>query len=149
MRNKDGFTKTLAVLGTVLMWIPILAPVLLSIVSVARDHVFRMDYLMPAEILPVGIAGCALLIWAALRAHSHLKLIGWGFGIALLMLAAGQVLAVVTGLASGETAPAGWPFMLVMASLALFDVSLIVSAVGGILLVRSLFTPDPLPSTSG
>ena len=148
MRNKDGFTKTLAVIGSVLMWIPILAPVFLSVVSMLKEHIFRMDYLMPAEIFPLALAGCGLLIWAALRSHSHLKLIGWGFGLALFMLAAGQGLAVITGLASGETAPAGWPLVLVMTSLALFIVSLIVSAVGGILLVRALFKPDPLPATA-
>ena len=89
------------------MWFPILAPVLLSMAVAIQGRMFRFDYLMPAELFPVALVGGCLLIWAALRARSRRRLIGWGLGIASSMLVGGQALAVVTGLASGESEPAG------------------------------------------
>ena len=83
--------------------------------------------------------GGGLLFWAALRARSHHRLVGWGLGIAAGLLVGGQVLAVATGLASGETEPAGWQWALVLASIAAYSLTLIVVGVGGVLLLRDLF----------
>ena len=122
-----------------LVWFPILAPILLSVAAITKERMFRFDYLMPAELFPVALVGAGLLIWAALRARSRQRLIGWGFGIAVGLLIGGQVLAVVTGLASGETEPTGWPWALVLGSLGGYSLSLLVIGIGGVLLVRDLF----------
>jgi hypothetical protein len=144
MGNKGVFTKILAIAGTVLVWFPILAPILIAKIFFIKERVFRFDYLMPAELFPAIVIGGALLIWAAIRAHAQLKLISWGLGIGVASLFVGQALAVATGLASGEIEPAGWPWMLVLASLVAFWLAIIAVAVGGVLLVRDLFKPDPL-----
>ena len=144
MGKRGALTKILAVTGTVLVWLPILAPVLLSLALLISKHIFRFDYLMPAELFPVALAGGGLLIWAALRAHSRQRLIGWGLGIAAGLLVGGQVLAVVTGLASGETEPAGWRWMLVLASLVFYSLALVAMGAGGVLLLRDLFKPPRL-----
>ena len=154
MGKRGALTKILAVTGTVLVWFPILAPVLLSLALFISRRIFRFDYLMPAELFLVALAGGALLIWAALRARSRWALIGWGLGVAAGMLVGGQALAVATGLASGETEPAGWPWALVLASLAILWLALIVVDIGAVLLVRDLLkTPrlptDRLPSREG
>jgi hypothetical protein len=80
-----------------------------------------------------------LLLWAAIRARSQQRLIGWSLGTGVGLLVAGQVLAVVTGLASGETEPTGWQWILVLASLAIYSLAVLVTASGGILLLRDLF----------
>jgi hypothetical protein len=80
-----------------------------------------------------------LLIWAALRAHSRQRLIGWGVGIAASLLVGGQVIAVVTGLASGKTEPVGWLWILVLASLVIYSLALVATGFGSILLSRDLF----------
>jgi peptidoglycan/LPS O-acetylase OafA/YrhL len=100
------------------------------------DYTTCFDYLMPAELFPLALAGGCLLIWAALRARSRR-----GLGIAAGLLVVGQVLAVVTGLASGETEPAGWQWALVLASIAGYSLALVVVGVGGLLLLRDLFKP--------
>jgi hypothetical protein len=144
MEKKSVLTKILAIAGTALVWFPILAPVLLSVTVMIAGRMFRFDYLMPAELFPVALVGGGLLIWAALRAHSRQTLIGWGLGIAAGLLVSGQVLAVVTGLASGKTEPAGWGWMLVLASLVIYSLALVVMGVGGVLLLRDLFKiPHP------
>jgi hypothetical protein len=148
MEKKGVLTKILAIVGTVLVWFPILAPVLLSVAVIITERMFRFDYLMPAELFPATLVGGGLLIWAALRARSRRRLIGWGLGIAVGLLVGGQVLAVVTGLASGETEPAGWWWALVLASIVVYSLALVVIGVGGVLLLRDLFKPSRLPTES-
>ena len=149
MERKGVFTKILAVVGTMLVWFPILAPILLSAAVIIKERMFRFDYLMPAELFPAALVGGCLLVWAALRAHLRLSLIGWGLGIAVGSLVGGQVLAVVTGLASGETEPAGWRWALVLTSLAVYSLALVAMGVGGLLLLRDLFRTHPSPESLG
>jgi len=139
VEKRSVVTKILAVAGTILAWFPLLAPILLSTMMLAASGMWRFDYLMPAELFPAALAGSVLLLWAALRAHAYVRLIAWGLGLAAVMLAGGQGLAVVTGLASGEIEPAGWPWLLVLASLGLYALGVLLVAIGGALLVRDLF----------
>ena len=139
MKKKDALTRILAIAGMVLVWFPILAPVLISVAIIIKEHIFRFDYLMPAELFPVILAGGGLLIWAALRAHSRWRLIGWGLGTAICLLVGGQTFAVVTGLASGEVEPVGWRWALVLASIVVYSLAIVVIGVGGVLLLRDLF----------
>ncbi len=131
-------TKLLAVAGTVLVWFPILATVLVTVTGFIGGRVFRFDYLMPAELFPIALLGGGLLLWAALRARSRRGLIGWGLGLIVGLLAGGQALAVATGLATGDAEPAGWPWALVIASLALYSLALMAMGAAGILLTRDL-----------
>jgi hypothetical protein len=139
MENKGTLTKTLAVAGTIFVWLPILAPILFSGVLLVRAHIFRMDYLMPAELGLFAFGGGILLLVAALRAHSHRKLIGWGLGIALVMMAGIMVIPVLTGLADGSTPIGGWEWMLMLGILAAFTLAVFAVGVGGIRLLRDLF----------
>ena len=141
MEKKDVLTKALAVVGTVLVWFPIFATLTTSVVGTIAARVFRFDYLMPAELFPVAFVGGGLLMWAALRARSRRGLIGWGLGAAVGLLLGGWALAAVTGLASGETEPAGWPWALVVASIVIYSLALVEIGVAGVLLVRDLFPP--------
>lgn len=147
MGKKDNLTKVLAIVGTVLVWIPVLAPALFSLAFLIQARVFRFDYLMPAELFPAVLVGGGLLLWAALRARARRGLIGGSLAGAVILPVAGQALASVTGLASGRTEPTGWPWVLVLASLVLFIVALVVLGVGGVLLLRDLFKAarPPIP----
>lgn len=138
MENKGVFTEILAIVGTVLVWFPILAPVLASVASIIEGRRVRFDYLMPAELFPFALLGGCLLLWAALRVRLRRRLVGWSLGIAVVSPLVGQVIASVTGLASGETEPVGWPWALVLALLAIYTLALVVMGVGGLLLLRDL-----------
>ena len=139
MENKGALTKGLAITGTVLVWFPILAPIFFSIIFLIQRQLFRFDYLMPAELGLFAFGGGILLLVAAIRAHSRQKLIGWGLGIAFITVVGGQVLAVVTGLASGAAEPVGWRWALVLGSLVLYSLAIVGVGIGGILLLRDLF----------
>ena len=142
MDRKGVLTRVLAVVGTILVWIPILFAALTSIVGTISSRMFRFDYLMPAELFPIAFVGALLLLWAARRARSHQKLIGWGFGSAIAFLGGGQLYAVVSGLASGATEPTGWVWALVMSLIALYSLALIEIGIAGILLVRKVHSPQ-------
>jgi hypothetical protein len=148
MVKHDVLTRILAIAGTVLVWFPILAPILLSAALVIQERILRFDYLMPAELFPAAFGGGCLLIWAALRARSRRILIGEGFAVALVLLIGAQVLAVVTGLASGETEPTGWPWAIVLGSIGGYSISLVAVGVGGLLLLRDLYSPHRPPKES-
>ncbi len=139
MGKKDVLSKILALTGTALVWIPLLAPILFAVISFIGDRRFRFDYLMPAELFPAVLIGGCLLLWAALRMRSRRKLIGWSLGLAVFLWFGCQWLAEVTGLASGATEPVGWPWALVIASLIAYDLAVVALAAGGLLLLRVLF----------
>jgi hypothetical protein len=142
MSKSDVLTKVLAITGTVLAAFPILAPIILTLVLFVGEHVFRFDYLMPAELFLSALIGGILLVWAALRAHSRVKHIVWSLGLAVAALALTQGTAVVTGLASGQAEPVGWRWILVLSFLVLFNLMLILLAVGGFFLIRDLYKPQ-------
>ena len=146
MADKGMLTKILAIAGTVLVWFPILAPILLTVVLFIQERSFHIDYLMPAELFLFAMAGSALLLWASMRARSHPGLIRWGIALAVVMIVGGQAIASATGLASGEIEPTGWQWALVTASLAGYCLALIAIGVGGILLLRDLFKPPRSPA---
>lgn len=139
MTKTNTFTKILTLVGTVLIWFPLLMPFIFAFASLMLDGRFRLDYLMPAELFPVALLGGGLLLWAALRAHAHIKWIGWGLVIAIVLLFGGQALAVVTGLASGETEATPLLIGLVLVPILLYAVTLGVVGAGGIQMARELF----------
>ena len=139
MENKGNLTKILAIVGTVLVWLPILAPILFAVASFFTDRMFHFDYLIPAELFPLELVGGLLLLWAAVRARAQRKLIGWSLGAAIILLLGSQGLAVATGLASGETEPAGWRMGVVLSGIVAFDLALVAVGVGGVLLLRDLY----------
>lgn len=146
MEKQGVLTRILAVVGTVLVWLSVLAPLFFAVILLLQEGRFLFDYLMPAELFPAILLGGVLLVWAALRAHSYGKLIGGSLVLAVALLVGAQVLAEVTGLASGATEPVGWPWALVLSSLILFLLAILGVGVGGILLLRDLFALRKLPA---
>jgi hypothetical protein len=136
--HKDVLTKILAVAGTVLVWVPILAPVLLSVFTLLTHSVFHFDFLMPGELFPVVIVGGGLLVWAAQRACSRRKQIGWSLGIAVGTLVGSQALAIITRVASGAT-ESDAVLGVVIAVFSVYILAVIATGVGGGLLIRDLF----------
>ena len=141
MASKRTVTRALALIGTVLVWLPLAAPFVLGFIALFTRGEFLFDYLMPAELALLVVIGGALLLWTALRVGSRLRMIGGSLGTALLMLVGSQGLAFVTGLASGDTATGGWEWVLVLLLLALYVAAVAMTGVGGVLLVRDLATP--------
>lgn len=139
MSSNNFFSKALVVGGAVLVWLPLLAPLFFGVISYVTDGVFRFDYLMPAELFLVVLVGGGMLVWAAQRSGVYLKPILLGMVEAIMALIAAQATAVVTGLASGETAVGGWQWAVVLALLALYWLAVAFTGVMAIALLRELF----------
>ena len=146
MRNKGLLTKSLAMVGTTLVWFPIVAPIVLAGGAFIGDRLFRLDYLMPAELFPAALAGGALLLWAAARAGSNSRLIAWALVIAAGMLFGGQGFAMITGMAFGQSRPAEWWLAILTGTLVIYTAAVVALGVGGVVLLRDLFRPGRLPS---
>jgi hypothetical protein len=138
MGKKDGFTKILAIVGTILVWMPILAPIIFSLIRFIQARRFSFDYMLPAELFILVMIGGVLLFWAAVRARGQWKLIGWSILAAIALLVGSQGLTVVSGVASGEN-ESSWLTSVVLAGIAAFDLAAIAIGVGGVLLLLDLF----------
>ncbi len=140
MKKNSLLTKILAVTGTMLVWLPVLAPIIFTLIRISRGGPLMIDWLMPAELFPAVLLGGGLILWAALRAHLQVKLTAWSLGLAIGMLVGGQCLAVVSGLASGETEADGLWWGLVLTSLLIYTLAVISIGIGGILLIKNLYS---------
>jgi hypothetical protein len=139
MPKQGWLTKTLAIAGTFLAWLPILTLVIITGAMLIQRGEFHFDYLIPAELFPVFLGGGLLLLWASIRVKRYRMWIGVGLGAAVFFLVAGQGIAVITGLASGVTRPGSWQSSVVLGLIFLYDLAVIAVGVGGIRLIRSVF----------
>jgi len=131
MGKRDTLSKILTIIGTVLVWIPILAPVVFGFVSLVIDGIYRFDYLMPAELgILVFVAG-GLLLWGAIRARSQQGIIAWGLGIA-----AGTMAILF---AFGDVEPGSLRWGIAIGLLVFYSLSIVAMGVGGTLLWSGLF----------
>lgn len=139
MPKKTGFLLFLAATGALLVWLTLLSPILLGLANVIiKKSIFRLDYLMPAEFFPVALVGGILLLGSAFAARVRRGLIGWTLAAAVFSLIGGQALAVISGLASGETEPASFWGAVVVASLVIYNLALLGLGIGGIRLANDL-----------
>jgi hypothetical protein len=148
MEKRDTLTKILAVAGTVLVGLPLVAPLVFGLIALFAMGVFRFDYLMPAELFPLVLLGGGTLIWAAFRTKRWLRLIGGCIATAVALLVGSQLLATLTGLASGAIEPQGIWWALALGGILLSDLAVLGAAVGGALLLRDLFKPSAQPAAS-
>ena len=124
-------SKILTVVGTVLVWFPILAPVVLGFISLGMDGIYRLDYLMPAELGILVFVGGALLLWGAIRTRLRLRIIAWGLG-----LAAGSIAILIS---FGDVVPGSLEWAIVIGLLITYTLAILVMGIGGVLLWRDLF----------
>ncbi len=137
--RRENAAKILTVAGTAAVWFPIAATLLTAIVGSIMDRTLRFDYLMPAELFFVALAGAVLLLCAALLKRTYQWHIGLGTVAMALFLAAVQIIAVRSGLAHGTAAPAGIYWTLVIVSLALYCAALLWLCVVAVLLDKKIF----------
>lgn len=149
MDNNNNLTKALAISGTLLVGLPILAPILIGVIAWIATSKLHMDYLMPAELFLLVLIGGALLVWAAVRINSHIKWTGWSLSIATALLAATQGMAVLLGLANGDYPPEGWRFIIVISLLGLFNLAIVILAIGGIRLIVKTFKQGSITDAQG
>lgn len=140
-------TKGLAIAGTVLLWLPFAVALLVPLASPVPGNVGWFAFLAVGamDLFPVVLLGGCLLMWAAVRARSHRKTIGWGLAAPVASIAAGVVWS--------PTIPSsGWPSAFPAGLVAAYWLGVILAGLAGVSLVRALVTrrgPEGHPSTAG
>ncbi len=137
--SNDRLSQALAVVGAILIWTPLLLPFALAARGLPFGRLANFDYLLPAELFPIALGGCSLVLWAALRVRHLRGVIGGAMAVAVAALIGSQALAVATGLASGAIAAESWPWFAVLAGLGLYVAALIATGAAGIWVARGAF----------
>jgi hypothetical protein len=140
MKRNNALIKTLAIVGTILVWLPVLAPLVMTRWAMLGQEGFGFDWLIPAELAPIVAVGAALLLAAALLSRARRAWVLWGIGIMVAGIVLGSVIAQVSGLANGAVEPAetGW-WIVVVGMIALYVAGIVETGVAGILMLRDLF----------
>ena len=128
--------RTLSAVGVVLAAFPLLAMVGLGLVASWSQRTLLVDWFLPAELLPVHLAGAAGLAFVAFRSRRRRWPIVAGVLAQIVALVLVQAAASATGLATGDRAPQGWPLALVVGLFAVFFVAHVATVVSGVLLAR-------------
>jgi len=138
LEKNNLFTKILVIVGNILIWIPLVLPFIFLIGAWVQSGSALFDFLIPAELFPATLIGALLLLWVSVRIKKRLAPVGWGAAFAILMLITGQVVASVSGLASGEAEQNGAVWFIALGSIILFDLALVFVGIHGILLLKDL-----------
>lgn len=136
--RRERWARVLAIVGTVLVWLPVVAPLALGLGFWFRRGRLLVDYLMPAELFPLVLLGGLLLLAAALLTRKRVAPVAGLLGGAVALLVGSQGLAVLTGLADGRHPAEGWRFAVVLATFGLFLAAVVALGVAGIALAREL-----------
>jgi len=138
MEKNTLFTKILVIMGNILLWIPLILPVVFLIVSWVQRGKALFDFLMPAELFSAVLVGSMLLFWVSLRIKKRSAPVGFGAGFAVLMLIGAQGVASISQVPAGETNSAGGAKLLALTMIVLFDLALVFVGVNGIILLIKL-----------
>ena len=135
MKRNDLFTRLLAIGGTALIALPLLAGVLAAVLGYVTRGVPLFDYLLPLELFPPAVVGALLLLWAARRAHDRCCLIASAEGAATVTLL--LLLLFPSDLQDAS--------LVLLPLAAILTVEMAVTGVGGLLLVHDML-PHSAPS---
>jgi hypothetical protein len=135
MIKLDKVALVCAVIGTILVWLPILIMLITSIIGSISAQMFLMDYLLPAEFFFVELIGWVLLVAASLMTQVMKipVLITAILTPAALIIA--MLVASLSGLTSGAIEAEGFIWMLILGMIGVYDVLVAVMGVLGIKLI--------------
>ena len=138
MEKRNRLAKALAIVGVVLLALPLLIPFVFSLRFIGRPGGLRIDYLMPFEVYPVTLVGTALLLWASLRARVRRKAVAWSIAGMIGGLVLAGVSARVTGIATSVEQLETWRYVLTAALGAFSLIAQVALIVVGVLIIRDL-----------
>ena len=139
MKKSNMLVKICAVLGTVLVAVPILFMIVTAVVGFVMRGQLMMDYLMPAELFMAVFPGAILLLAAAIASRTNIRTIAWSFGIAAVSFVGTILYTMLSGLASGAVEAEGWPLYLSLIGIGIYDLSVLLLGIGGAVLCAKLF----------
>lgn len=138
MKFKEQALKITTILSAFLLLAPITFMLIISAIMLVTRGKILVDILIPLEVFPIVLTGAGILTLIACKINVYKKRI-CSMSIALVaMLIGGQYLAIVTGLADGSTPASGWPLIIVMSTIIVYDILTIVIGIYGIRIYQHL-----------
>jgi hypothetical protein len=131
--------KVLSIVGSILVLVPILFMLVTSVFGSIAEGTFLMDFLLPAELGYLVVAGAALLLLGAWRSKPYRLWILVGCLAAVAMFVLMSVYAVLSGLADGSVGEDSVQFYVVIGMCLAYDLMTVWIGFAGILHVVNLF----------
>jgi hypothetical protein len=135
-------SRALAIAGTVLVGLPLAAPIVLSVIALIATGELHVDFLLPGELSLVVHAGGVLLAVAALLTRRRRVSVILLTVLTAVLIGAVNLAPVLTGVGTG----AGAPFGIVLGIYALYVAAVVALFVVGVLLCRDLFARPRVPA---
>ncbi len=129
---------TAVVLGVILVSIPVLTPLFLTILSIFRLGRPVFDYMLSGELFLLALTGFIVLSWTAFKIRRHGIFILTASTVSCAMLFTSQLIILIAGIISGESAPSDAAFAAASVFLIGYTVLLPFVAIGGILMAREI-----------
>ena len=142
MGDRTRLTKALATTGTILLLLPLLA--LTSLGSAPRVGLFPLLAFAAMELSPAVLLGGCLLLFAAVRARSHVWPIAWGLGLCASVSATAIILISVTS-ARALTEMSWYSWYLALGATT-FWIGAILACGSGLSMLRALYPTTRSPA---
>jgi hypothetical protein len=140
--HKRLAAKISACAGVILVWLPILVPVVITIIFLLQSGLFRFDFLMPAEMAVFFLIGGILLLGALRLSGGENRLIPAGFWTAAGAFLLLSILMPIVSHFGGASAKRAWaPAAIVL--IVVYTIAVVLECAGGVQLVYRLFRPEP------
>jgi cation transport ATPase len=136
----------MVILGTVLLFFPIVFMLVSGIVKSIQTGEFLMDFLLPLELFFCPLIGIALLAMPVWKEKLERKLLIIGTAVMVFFFLALMIGATLSGLASGETEMNTLAWVLTGIAMGFFILGQIGAGIAGLLLIRKQFCPKPKPT---
>jgi len=146
MNIKSWPAKIMVIVGTILLFFPIVFMLVSGIVKSIQTGEFLMDFLLPLELFFCPIIGVALLAMPAWKEKLERKLLIIISATLVFIFLAIMIGAVVSGLASGETEMNTLAWVLSGIAMGIFSLAQIGAGIVGLMLFRKQFFPKPKPT---
>ncbi|MRS12256.1 MAG: hypothetical protein EG823_04190 [Actinobacteria bacterium] len=143
MGKRSGLAKVLALVGIVLLALPILAPAVFGVLAIGQGRGFRFDYLMPFEAYPIALLGTILVLVASLAAHHRRGAVGICIGMMIGGVLLAAVAAQVTGIANSVETLETWRYAVVIGFAVVSIIGQIALIAVAVRLLRDLSAAKP------
>lgn len=138
MKFKEQALRMATLLSSFLLLAPIAFMLIISMHPLITEGKLLIDFLIPLEVFPIVFAGAGILTLIACKTNIYKKRICTMAVLLVVMFVGGQYIAVVTGIADGNSPASGWPLIIVYATIIFFDVLTVIIGIQGICLYKKL-----------
>lgn len=139
MIRKSTIIKTLSILGTILLTIPILFMVGTSLYGLIIKQIFLFDYLILGELFPIVFIGSIIITIISWYINYHRKLFLMNALGVIIFFVLLIIIPQLTGLASGEATPTGFLGVIIYTIITIYNLLVLFEGILGCFSIKNIF----------